>query len=273
LTSLPVASPDKVHRIQQNFIADFRLFAGLPGIAFAEGDITWVASRGGLPGNMVLRTQLPSAGIGEQIDEIIHLISQHTDQFDWLVFPSCQPSDLGRKLAARGFANGPGGTWMLADLTALPAAPAVSSRFRVELVRDEPMLAAWRQATAAGFGQNLEQFEKLEDHPFYAAYLRHGFGPDAHSHQYIGYLDDEAVTSGTLLLAGGIAGLFDISTPPAYRRQGFGSAISWVMLQAARQHGCSEAYVWSSRMGRGDYQGIGCVPHEIGVREYCWQKR
>src|SRR5687768_9103633 len=85
---------------------------------------------------------------------------------------------------------------------------------------------------------------------FYAAYARHGFGRNAYSLHYIGYLDDQPVTSSTLLLAGGIAGLFDISTPPAFRRQGFGSAISWAMMGEAQQRGYHRAYVWSSNLGR-----------------------
>ena len=108
---------------------------------------------------------------------------------------------------------------------------------------------------------------------FYAGYARHGFGSEACSLHYIGYLDDEPVTASTLLLADGIAGLFDISTPPAFRRQGFGSAISWFMLREAQQRGYLLAYVWSSHMGQGVYRGVGFIPTAIGMREYQWKKR
>jgi GNAT superfamily N-acetyltransferase len=107
---------------------------------------------------------------------------------------------------------------------------------------------------------------------FYAGYARHGFGKEAFSLHYIGYLDDQPVTAATLLLVDGIAGLFDISTPPDFRRQGFGSAISWRLLQEAQTHGYQQAYVWSSQLGRGVYQRVGFVPVALGMREYCWQK-
>ncbi|MCE7987414.1 MAG: hypothetical protein DYG89_40115 [Caldilinea sp. CFX5] len=55
-------------------------------------------------------------------------------------------------------------------------------------------------------------------------------------------------------------------------RQGFGSAVSHHLLQEAKNHGYQQAYVWSSAMGKGIYQGVGFVPIALGMREYSWQK-
>jgi len=235
---------------------------------------------------MVLQTQLAGDAIDERIDDLIRQIGQQANTFDWFVFPSCQPADLGERVACRGLAGGPdgswelvgkiggpGGNWLVADLTTLPSAPPVSDRFHVETVRDQAMLAQWLQVSSTGFGHTLPPADKLEENAFYAAYIRHGFGADAYSLRYIGYLDEQPVTAGTLLLAGGIAGLFDISTPTELRRQGFGSAISWVMTQEAAKRGYQQAYVWSSKLGKGVYAGVGFVPAEIGLREYQWQKQ
>lgn len=279
LSPLKLSSLEKADQVQENLTAYFRIFAGLPGITFVEEDITWAATVEGAPGNQVLRTQFPDEAVGRRIDEALRQMGQYTSQTDWFVFPGCQPTDLGKRLEARGLEGGPdgawtlvgkiggpGGTWLLADLSVLPPPPAVASNFHIEQVRDLQMLEAWRQISAAGFGGGDYQ-------NFYAAYARHGFGPEAFSLHYIGYLDDEPVTSSTLLLAGGIAGLYDISTPPAWRRQGFGSAISWAMLDEARKRGYQEAFIWSSPLGKGIYSKIGGVFIDFGVREYQWQKR
>jgi GNAT superfamily N-acetyltransferase len=285
MPQLPLATLEQVAQIQENFIAFFRIFAVLPDITLVEEAVTWTTSKDA-PGSFVLRTQLSSEDLDQQIDAIVRRMAQTSRAFDWFVFPSCQPAELGERVAAYGRAGGPdgrwqlvgqiggpGGTWMLADLTALRPAPAVSARFRIEPVRDQAGMAAWAQATIAGFGQGDHHLQALDEHPFYAAYVRHGYGPDASALHYIGYLDDQPVTSGTLMLAGGIAGLFNISTPAAFRRQGFGSAVSWWMMHEAQQRGYRQAYVWSSPMGRTVYQGVGFVPHDIGMREYSWQKR
>ena len=103
---------ETIDQLQQNFITYFRLFAGLPGITFVEGDVTWIASQG-LPGNMVLQTKLTGDALDERIDELIRQIGQQANAVDWFVFPSCQPADLGERLAARGLAGGPDGAWAL----------------------------------------------------------------------------------------------------------------------------------------------------------------
>ena len=269
----------KVDQMQENLIAYFRLFAGLPGLTFVEEDVTWLVSPQGAPGNHVLRAQFSNDTVECRIDEVINRIGQYTGQVDWLVFPASQPADLGKRLEARGLAGGPdgswelvgkiggpGGTWMLANLKVLPTAPAIPDDFHIEYVDNPNMLEAWIQISAEGFGGGDYQ-------NFYEAYARHGFGPEAFSLHYIGYLADRPVTSSTLLLAGGIASIYDVSTPLALRRQGFGSAITWTMLQEARKRGYEYAWIWSSPMGKGVYSKLGFVAADFGIREYQWHKR
>lgn len=128
---------EKVDQIQENLIAYFRLFAGLPGVTSAEEDVTWFVSAKDEPGNHVLRTQISGDSIDRRIDEFISQLSQYTDHIDWLVFPGCQPADLGKRLEARGMRGGPGGTWMLADLTSLPNTPSVPDNFHIKYVSNQ----------------------------------------------------------------------------------------------------------------------------------------
>jgi ribosomal protein S18 acetylase RimI-like enzyme len=265
-------------RVQENFIAYFRLFAGLPGITFVEEDITWIVSQG-LPGNLVLRTRLPAEAIEQRLDEALRQIGQKGDQIDWFVFPGCRPDDLGQRLAVYGREGGPdeawtlvgkiggpGGTWMWADPTSLSGHPPVSPDFHVNWVSDQTLLKEWTQINAAGFGSGDYQ-------AFYDAYSRHGFGPDAIARHCVGFLDNQPVTSASLLLAGGIASVYNVSTPEPLRRQGFGSAITYAALQEAQKQGYQSAFIWSSPMGRGVYSKLGFVVTDFGIREYQWQKR
>ena len=254
-----------VDQMQENLIAYFRLFAGLPGVTFAEEDVTWFVNTSDEPGNHILRTHISGDSIDRRIDEIIDQFSQYTDQIDWLVFPGCQPADLGKRLEARGMRGGLGGTWMLADLTSLPSTPAVPDSFHIHHVRDDKMLETWQQVSAEGFGGDTQIY--------YDAYARHGYGQDAFSLHYIGHLDDRPVTSSTLLVAGGIASIYDVSTPPPFRRQGFGSAITFATMQEARERGYRYAWIWSSPMGKSVYSKLGFVAVDFGIREYRWRKR
>jgi GNAT superfamily N-acetyltransferase len=254
-----------VDQMQDNMLAYFRLFAGLPSITVADEDVFWLVSARGEPGNHLLRTHIPGDAADRRIDAIIDQIGQYTDQIDWLVFPGCHPADLGTRLEARGMVGGPGGTWMLTELPARPSPFAIPERFRIEQVRTLEMLDVWRQVSAMGFGVDVQIHAD--------AYARHGFGPAAISLHFTGYLDDAPVTSATLLLAGGIAGIWDVSTPPAVRGQGFGSAITLYMLHEAHQRGYRQAWVWSSTMGKGVYRNVGFVAADVGIREYQWHRR
>jgi GNAT superfamily N-acetyltransferase len=255
-----------VDRMQENLIAYFRMFADLPGATFVERDVTWFVNAEGEPGNHILRTQILGDAIDRRIDEILGEVGQYADRIDWLVFPACRPASLGKHLEARGMQAGLGGTWMLADLEqAQPSAPLAPGAFHIQQVRDTAMLDAWKRTSADGFGGDTQIF--------YDAYARHGFGPGAVSLHYIGYLGDQPVTSSTLLLAGGIAGIYDVSTPPSRRRQGFGGAITHAMMHEARRHGYKQAWIWSSAIGKSVYSKLGFVAADFGVREYQWRKR
>jgi hypothetical protein len=67
--------------------------------------------------------------------------------------------------------------------------------------------------------------------------------------------------------------MYDISTPLASRRQGFGSAITWAMMQEARKRGYDYAWIWSSPMGKSVYSKLGFVAADFGIREYQWHRR
>jgi GNAT superfamily N-acetyltransferase len=252
-----------VDRIQENLLAYFRQFAGLPGMTVADRDVVWFVNARAEPDNHVLRARISADAAEARITEIMDEIGRHTDHIDWLVFPSCRPADLGKRLRARGMSEGPGGTWMSADLASPSRAPSVPEGFRVARVTGDAMLDQWKRVSAAGFDEDAQIY--------YDAYARHGFGSDAISLHYIGYLGDEPVTSSTLLLAGGIAGIYNVSTPPSFRGRGFGSAITVAMMQEARQRGHRDAWTWASEMGKGVYSKIGFVAADFGIREYQWR--
>lgn len=277
-TSAPSVDQEWIDQLQQNFITYFRLFAGLPGVTFREGAVTWCAGRGA-PGNMVLSTQLAGGDIDQQIDATLREIGQHTTAVDWFVFPSCQPTDLGERLRKRGAAGGPGGkwelygniggpggNWMWLDLTTLSVPPTTPTGFHVKQVENQIMFDEWTAINAKGFGAD-------DYSAFHAAYSRHGFGLDAQAIHFIGYLNKEAVTSATLLVAGSSVSVYNVSTPIELRRQGFGGAITHAVLEAARNRGYRDTWIWSSDLGKSVYAQLGFVLTDFGIREYQWQKR
>lgn len=264
-TFVDLSQSEMSRQIQQNLIAYMNLFSGLPNMVTYDADVFWFISRKPAPGDIVLRANWSPENVEEKIDATFEAIGQHVDEIGWFVFPHDEPSDLGKRLEARGLTAGRGGNWSWADLTKLGEAPSVPDNFRIERVRDDRMMAEWTRLSEAGFGNN-------DLGCFYDAYARYGYGEDAFSLHYTGYLDDVPVTTGTLLDAGGGATIYDLSTPPEYRGQGFGGALTFDLMLKIRDRGYKDTWIWSSHMAQSLYRKLGFVDADFGLREYVWHK-
>lgn len=261
---LDLSATDKPRRIQENLIAYMRLFEELPGVVCVDDGSFWIVTGDRAPGNIILRINWLPVPIEAQIDALYAHVGKHIDSIDWMVFPEDQPADLGRRLEARRMPGGPAGNWLWADLTSLAVVPAMPSGFRIEQVRDDRSMALWTELSSAGF----EEDESI----FHLAYARHGYGNDAFSLHYIGYVGDMPVTSATLLDAGGWATIYDLSTPPVHRKQGFGGALTSALMHEIRRRGYADTWIWSSNMAKPLYQSLGYVDADFGIREHTWKR-
>ncbi len=220
-----------IEALRQNYIEYFRLFHGQHGIrVHVESDAAWIIANGP-PGNHILRANLSQTATDQDIDALLAVIARYTGGVRWLLFPQDRPPDLRRRLASRGLQTGTGDHWMFCRLQHLPAR-SHTSRLRVRRVRNKPDLRAWWTASALGFGTTQRAAQ-----PWYDAYRRHGFGRSASVRNFIGQVERDTVASATLVLAGGIAGIYDVSTLPAYRGRGYASALIRHLLAQARQEG------------------------------------
>jgi hypothetical protein len=240
------------------------IFAGLPGMVMSNADAYWFISHRPAPGDNILRAHWNETEAEQRIDQTLAEVGEHVREIGWMVFPSDRPTDLGRRLMARGLPEGLAGNWLWADLAQMPPAPPVKGNFRMRPVRDDEALKVWVMLSEAGFDGELGWY--------FDAYARHGYGPDACSEHFIGYAGDTPVTTATLLTAVGSAALYDVSTPPAHRQQGFGGAITYALMQLMRARGQAGSWIWSSGMARPLYQQLGYVDCDFGVREYTWRR-
>ena len=253
---------DLVDALRQNYIAYFRLFDGQHGVSFHEDEeVAWIIANRP-PGNHILRANFAPDRADERIEALMQTISRKTGGIRWLIFPTDQPHDLDHRLIRRGWQTDNGDQWMFRPLQQIPTQPRPGA-CRIQQVTDMPALRAWWAASARGFGTS-----QRAAHVWYDAYRRHGFGPDVYARNYIGQVDRETVTSATLILAGGIAGVYDLSTPLPFRGRGYASALVGYMLAAARRWGYSHAGLQTADAVP-FYQGLG---FEVGFqeREFFW---
>ena len=248
---------DLIEALRLNYIEYFRLFHNQHGIrVHVDHETSWIVANGP-PGNHILRSDFPTEDAEQRIDSLLSTISSLTGGIRWLLFPQDRPGDLRDRLKQRGLIAGRGDLWMFRQLQHLPEnrSPSLLS---ICPVQNLPGLRAWWTASAQGFGTSQRAAQR-----WYDAFRRHGLDPGAQVTNYIGQIDQTVVTTATLILASGIAGIYDLSTPPNFQGNGFASALVIQLLQLARNHGYSHAGLQT-----GDaehfYQGLG---FEIGFQE------
>ena len=75
--------------------------------------------------------------------------------------------------------------------------------------------------------------------------------------RFLGYWDGVPVATAANVLHAGVAGIYAVSTLPAYRGRGIGSAITLYAMEAARQRGYATAVLTSTEMGFPVYKKLG----------------
>lgn len=70
-------------------------------------------------------------------------------------------------------------------------------------------------------------------------------------------MDRQAVACGLLSVSGNVAGVYNIGVHPDFRRQGLGEAMTWAVLEAGREAGCTVGVLESSEMAYPLYDQMG----------------
>ena len=249
--------------MQANYIEYFRVFRTLPKALWHEdAQVTWGLVHGA-PGNHVLKARFSAETVHADLDALFAELDQHTDMVRWLLYEQDTPANLGDILGQRGLLVSQGEPCMVCPLDSLPAMPVIDG-LEITLVETAAQLDAWRHATGAGFGGGYHHSGRWAE-----PYRKNGLGSDSNVLHYLGTVHGNPVTSGTMVLAGGIAGLYDVSTSPAYRKRGLGFAITLAHMAEAQRRGHTHAYLRASREGMSVYERLGfkTLFHE---QEFIW---
>jgi GNAT superfamily N-acetyltransferase len=215
--------------------------------------------------NVVLRTQLSSQNIATSIEATLSQFRALNVPLVWHILPSTQPSDLERHLVEHGFGFFDEEPHMLIELATVAFLPSNPQDFTIERVTNVDSFTRWYEVLLAGFFSNMPELGQV----CYDVYTMLGFDSLSPFRHYIGYMKGEPVAVSTLLRAGGIAGIYDVSTLPAARGKGYGTAITLAALQEAQQLDCRYVCLQASQMGYPIYKHIG-FEEQFRERKYQW---
>ncbi len=235
-------------------ISAFLLGMGQAGGADERDDdeIHWTV--GGSPlayHNAVVRCSAPPHRADSLIDAWKHELTSRGLPGSWHLSPSMSPPDLAARLEAHGFVDTGDEPAMATGFSKL-ADPPSAPPLKIELVRDEDSLAAYRSVLAQGFGEGPREAEWVTE-----IWRRIGFTEPVPWRHYVGWAHGEAVSAASLLIHDGIGGIYFVGIIPSARRQGFGAAITHHAMIEARHAACSLAVLGASEMGYGVYRKLG----------------
>jgi ribosomal protein S18 acetylase RimI-like enzyme len=262
MSALQDRSPAAViSAIEANLIVLWRSYGRLPGAELCDQpDLFWVATDIPFaPFNGVVRAHLQSETVASTITSTLQHFARHHVPMLWLITPSTEPPDLANHLIALGLTHRGDEPAMAIDLHALPTDLHLPIRFTLEPVNDLSTLRSW-----CGFIEQAVIAEAL-----FAWGQTLGFAPDREIIHFLGWLDGRAVATATLVLDGGVAGIYNVMTVPDVQRRGIGALMTVRPLELARARGYHLGVLQSSQMGYPLYRRLGFEDYcRIGI--YLW---
>lgn len=205
--------------------------------------------------NFVCRARLPPSTAEPSAAAALAYFRERRRPFSWWVGPADRPPTLGAVLERLGLERAETELAMALPLAQLP--------------REVPPVPALEVRRVAATGE-LETFARLSavnwtpPDPDVVAFYRLAapvlLAGGSPQWLYVGYLDGEPVATAEATVTAGTAGLYNISTLPAYRGRGIGSLMTWRPLRDARARGADLGVLQAAPGGVSLYRRLGFRP-------------
>jgi GNAT superfamily N-acetyltransferase len=201
--------------------------------------------------NNVHRTRLGSDTVERRVASTVALLRNRDVPAIWWVSPLDTPEKLGETLRRNGFQHVEDMPWMAASLSDIPDVrlPEGVEAFRVD---GPERFGLFEEAMMRGFGEDPLVAQALT-----ALHDAVGSGEEADWQPFVAVRGGEVVGSSGLQLGGGVAGVYNVATPPEHRGRGIGSAMTVVAMRWARDHGYDTAILGSSPLAVPLYERLG----------------
>ena len=216
------------------------------------------------PFNEVMRARLEEQNVDRAIEQAIEYFAEKKLPWCWTFEESTTPTDLPARLVARGFVEDAPEPGMAMDLRGLPKTAGGPKGLAIEKVAGKELGGEYAEVLAAGFGMPEAIARGLGE-------IISGVPPSAEVRVcgYLGRLEGLPVATSLLVAAGGVAGIYNVTTLAACRGRGIGAAVTLAPLLEARSWGYRIGSLQASQMGYGVYERLGFREY-YRIRQFVW---
>jgi ribosomal protein S18 acetylase RimI-like enzyme len=137
-------------------------------------------------------------------------------------------------------------------LDPIPEAVSSGTRLEIRQVRGSAEVADFLRTGESGFGGPPNYLDVWKEGILSGASVQWSRGAN-----YLGFAGGKPVATSARIRTGDVAGIYFVSTLPAFRRRGFGDAMTRRAISDGRSTGCTMAYLQASKMGRPIYEKMG----------------
>lgn len=254
-----VSSSSLVTAIESNLFAFLPLFELCPQAEIHDDpQLLWSLTDIPFPlFNSIMRARIAPDDVNAAIEAAMTRGREKNVPILWWTGPTTKPSDLGMYLNMHGFTREDDAPGMALNLRSLNTDFPVPDGLTFEKVKDAERLKQWHYPFAAGFGMPDFAVNALID-----LFEQISFVNQLPLLHYTGWLEGKPVAAGSVYLAAGVAGIYNVVTVPEARRKGIGTLITLALLREAQMAGYRISILHTSKMGLSVYR-------QLGFQEYC----
>jgi ribosomal protein S18 acetylase RimI-like enzyme len=211
-----------------------------------SADLNWVWNEAPLT--------LDNAGVIAQIKNSYEHLAL---PFWWWVYPSGQSLLTKTMLEGAGLHQETAIPCLAADLSRLPVDAALPVAITISLVENDRDLACFEEISFTGFA--MEAASQKQYHNFISSFDISCTSPQK---LFLAFFAGKPVATALLFFYKETAGIYFVSTLPAYRRRGIGLSLTRATMHYAQRAGSQFIILQSSAAGLRVYQ-------QAGFKEYC----
>jgi GNAT superfamily N-acetyltransferase len=242
-----------IENIEENFFAIGRYWGSLNS-SLTQAESIWAMNTGVSISdfNWVWNEEPLTNDNAKSIADIKEIYKKLNLRFWWWIYPRGQSMKTTSLLQDAGLRFLEKVPCMAADLSDLQLKRQISNNITISPVKDKNDLLIWADISFHGF--EMPESAREQYGTFVSSF---DLGGQAPQKLFLAYFDGKPVATSLLFTHKNTAGIYYVSTLPAYRNKGLGLLITLAAMQAAKESGFKNVILQATPLGAIVYKRAG----------------